>query len=1135
MMDVIAAVPFTTEPHSILYPCVFDQKDSPSMKGTVAQTLTEIATAFVEGVIPDVQPEQIVLWVIGSGASFNWDEAGDLDVQVWVDTEPEMIPEIRLAFEPLRGKTCADYGLVDEERSGDNQVAGTMAVQFFVRGGKGTQEETLSRMPYAAYNVREGYWAVFPKPLTAEGYAAKFLAVQSQAELIGQEIEEALAEHGKALAAHRYWTFLADMSEEFDRYEEQSAESLTEAIERCESLYDQVVVARQKAYLPGGLGIDDPRDTIVKVLEVWGLFEPLKHIVQEWRLETAAVLKVRWTEPGEYGNRTHITMEQEGTLDPTLLRNTKGAMGEVPGEHRNKQGKEWDDFVADVKANGVQVPIFITVDPGVGIRISEGNHRRDAAIEAGRKEVPVLVRYFGHSERDVRLGSAKSEEELLVELADLLIGPVPGKTYEPLFGDMGSQYGGYISQGRDGRLTLDGKPLKTLYRIVDPGEWEDAQANGYLSSDAASGSGYTRASAKPDETWRNQKGRRGYTLEIQYDPADQWHASAEGYAATHAKIPLSRVRKVGAKDWGTEWEDEINPKWMVTRHGPRGMSRERAHAAGFTDGPYFHSTDHAAAVMREGFRQVAAEEWEVAFYGNIEEFEKFDGPGPVFFGPDADEVKGYGSEIVEVWVRPGKANDAGGMTFAGGTFADVEDVCPVAVLGKEARRVAIVRTAMPTITSNPSIEDVVEWYHSVATEEEGKVSRAVQEVAKAEGGETAGFQFRIKEPKSVERKVRDKQHKGGDPRTWIGDALRYTINFHPSTYAVSVQDALYRFEEKGYKVTDPENSWARGDSYSGLHYTLITPNDVRVELQFHTDESFTLKNKALHRLYEEFRDKATPLARRQELWDVMTRYWDDVEIPDDALRFPDEKQYLRPTAAGPSWRAVGTQPVWTWYEACILTFKAGSRRTFETYVGGQQIANRHSLAEAKEAVDKEYGPQQWKREALPLVEVEHYYFGKTTEFTDPVIIYTVDFIERSKQGSKISESSVDEDYHGGHQPDSEGPPLHDVTQTGNYMDGVDVYERPQIYTGFDHLLGPVLQAMNSSRGNPSNIVTIYRAAPVGTDIERGNWVTLSRAYAQGHMESVGHEGEAWEVITKQVPAKDVLFAGDDLMEWGYWP
>lgn len=108
---------------------------------------------------------------------------------------------------------------------------------------------------------------------------------------------------------------------------------------------------------------------------------------------------VAFEEPGRVGERTHITREERGTLPTHVVAGLMGKRGEVPGEHRNKQGEEWERFKGDIAANGIQHPLFITVDHGEPPRLSEGNHRRDAAVELGHPEVPVQIRYFGHAER----------------------------------------------------------------------------------------------------------------------------------------------------------------------------------------------------------------------------------------------------------------------------------------------------------------------------------------------------------------------------------------------------------------------------------------------------------------------------------------------------------------------------------------------------------------------------------------------------------------------------------------------------------------------------------------------------------------------------------------------------------------
>lgn len=63
-------------------------------------------------------------------------------------------------------------------------------------------------------------------------------------------------------------------------------------------------------------------------------------------------------------------------------------------------------------------------------------------------------------------------------------------------------------------------------------------------------------------------------------------------------------------------------------------------------------------------------------------------------------------------------------------------------------------------------------------------------------------------------------------------------------------------------------------------------------------------------------------------------------------------------------------------------------------------------------------------------------------------------------------------------------------------------------------------------------VTIYRAS-TGDSINKGDWITLSKSYAEHHNYS-WLDGKG-KILSKQVKAKDIQFAGDDLAEWGYFP
>ena len=214
----------------------------------------------------------------------------------------------------------------------------------------------------------------------------------------------------------------------------------------------------------------------------------------------------------------------------------------------------------------------------------------------------------------------------------------------------------------------------------------------------------------------------------------------------------------------------------------------------------------------------------------------------------------------------------------------------------QPRRASLTVEAMPALKADPSIEEVVNWYVAQAHAIEPSITRLIEGLAVHNGGKAEGLAFRFKKPDKILDKIHRKNLSSGDPRLWLDDTLRYTIVFHPSIYSAQVQDTIYGLQEAGCSVVEESNSWLRGDPYSDLKYVLAAPNGFHFELQFHTQESLDLKQNALHALYDEFRDNSTPLARRQELFDIMSAYWETVEIPDDVLEYPVEKRYLRPVA-----------------------------------------------------------------------------------------------------------------------------------------------------------------------------------------------------------------------------------------------
>lgn len=112
------------------------------------------------------------------------------------------------------------------------------------------------------------------------------------------------------------------------------------------------------------------------------------------------------------------------------------------------------------------------------------------------------------------------------------------------------------------------------------------------------------------------------------------------------------------------------------------------------------------------------------------------------------------------------------------------------------------------------------------------------------------------------------------------------------------------------------------------------------------------------------------------------------------------RQMWRRTAMPMSWRPLADSNFVHEHDCVIITEKAGRRRRYEVYCYGIAFANYDRLDEAKAGVEAVYGPLPWRTISMPLVEAVHYYFGPTTEFTDPLTIHVVDSLPRL--GSRVA-------------------------------------------------------------------------------------------------------------------------------------
>lgn len=127
-----------------------------------------------------------------------------------------------------------------------------------------------------------------------------------------------------------------------------------------------------------------------------------------------------------------------------------------------------------------------------------------------------------------------------------------------------------------------------------------------------------------------------------------------------------------------------------------------------------------------------------------------------------------------------------------------------------------------------------------------------------------------------------------------------------------------------------------------------------------------------------------------------------------------------------------------------------------------------------------------------------------------------------------NKGNPEKDYKMHHRPSQE---YGNASNFEANMDGV--FEHPQWYMQMNKDYNiESLEALRKVRNNPEAEITIYRATP-GDTINEGDWVTPSRKYAELHNNSQ-LDGKG-NILELRVKAKDLLWGGDDINEFGYFP
>ncbi len=144
-------------------------------------------------------------------------------------------------------------------------------------------------------------------------------------------------------------------------------------------------------------------------------------------------------------------------------------------------------------------------------------------------------------------------------------------------------------------------------------------------------------------------------------------------------------------------------------------------------------------------------------------------------------------------------------------------------------------------------------YYEKVIKNEPEITKVVLGVAKQVDMEPAGLKYRIKSKDSFLRKIRANFNPDGNTYE-IRDIIRYTYTAEPTVLAEKTNQSIDALSVKGYNTIEVKNSWLDDTNpYKGINTNIVAPNGQVFEMQYHTPESFELKNGKLHELYEKSR------------------------------------------------------------------------------------------------------------------------------------------------------------------------------------------------------------------------------------------------------------------------------------------
>ena len=150
-----------------------------------------------------------------------------------------------------------------------------------------------------------------------------------------------------------------------------------------------------------------------------------------------------------------------------------------------------------------------------------------------------------------------------------------------------------------------------------------------------------------------------------------------------------------------------------------------------------------------------------------------------------------------------------------------------------------------------------------AVRAEQAITAKLQTISETTGVAMAGLDYRIK--KDTDRafeKYAKERTRLSPHEAFPFDVVRYTYVVEPDQYAEMVAHLQQTFADQGFTEAGFRNSWGNETGYKGVNARYETAEGQRIEIQFHTPESFEAKQ-ATHADYEIERDTTRSKGERE--------------------------------------------------------------------------------------------------------------------------------------------------------------------------------------------------------------------------------------------------------------------------------